>query len=153
MPIGMATRPDDNGGDDGNNHRRRQPLGNDVGDRFIVVAAAIRAERTPEIAIDDEVAHPAEVLVIKRSAQAVALLQARNLSFVNGQALTFQPGHITAEVIAGRQLNDDEGDHRQQYQHGNKDENPAYNNAKHLFLRADGSSLTLRREPARRCNI
>ena len=67
--------------------------------------------------------------MVERSAQAIALLEARNLGFVAGQALTFQPGHVTAEVIAGGKLNDDEGDHRQQYQHGNKDENPAHNNA------------------------
>ena len=94
-------RPDDDRRDDRDDHRRRQTLHDDVSDRFVVVAAAIRPERPSQIAIDDEVAHPAEVLRVQRLAQAIALCQALNLGVVNDQALIFQVDHITAQVIAG----------------------------------------------------
>jgi hypothetical protein len=87
-------------------HRQHQPLPDQVGDRLAPL------QRLAEVAVQQDAAHPLEVLHVDRLIQPVLLLQRLDRRLVDQLALALQRGDVRGQEVAGRQLDDDERDDR-----------------------------------------
>ena len=105
MPIGRAIEPGQDDGGDRDDHGQPEPVANDLGDRSLPLHG--HAEVTAH-----HQAHPAHVLDIHRLVERVLGAQLLRLIGRDAAARGGKIGDIGIDEVAGRQLDDGEGQHR-----------------------------------------
>ena len=90
---------------EGDQRRHAEPVPDEVGDRRPIL------ERDAEVALE-RIADPAQILDRKRLVEAVAHPQRLQLLGAGGRAGGGEIGGVARDEVAGRQLDDGEGDHR-----------------------------------------
>ncbi len=139
-----ADREGDDIGEDDGCHRdddgEEQAIADDVANRQVV------GEGVAEIALQ-QAGHPVEILFPDRLVETVLRLEEGDLLQIDSLALALQFGDVGGEVIARRQLDDDEDDNADGDQGRDHDEQALHDIAEHGGLRALAAE---RPTPARR---
>ena len=129
MPIGNAIAHVNRMVNERQHDGQDQPVADHGRDR------QVEFERVAEVA-DEEAGDPAQVLLPQRLVEAVLLAQERDLLRIDRFALRLQLGDVALEVVARRQLDDDEHDDADRDQRRDHDQQAADDVGEHRGLRS-----------------
>jgi hypothetical protein len=116
--------PGEQDGGEGDDERQEQTVADHRVDRQVVL------ERVAEVAAK-QTAQPDQILLPPGAVEAVDLAQVLDLLALDVLALGLQLGDVAGQVVAGRQLDDDEGDQADREQRRHHDQETMDHVAQH----------------------